>query len=69
MWHRTVRCRTGQELFTVRCASDYALSATHCSSRQVLLQSTVARSSHSSAGTPDSPVIFSRVRLLKLESG
>jgi hypothetical protein len=25
MWHRTVRCRTGQVLFTVRCASDTAL--------------------------------------------
>jgi hypothetical protein len=44
-------------------------SAAHCSSRQVLLQSTVARSSRCSAGTPDSPVIFSGVRLLKPESG
>jgi hypothetical protein len=25
MWHRTVRCRTGQALFTVRCASNSAL--------------------------------------------
>jgi hypothetical protein len=22
-WHRTVRCRTGQALFTIRCASDF----------------------------------------------
>jgi hypothetical protein len=43
--------------------------AAHCSSRQVLLQSSVARSSRCSAGTPDSPVIFSGVRLLKPESG
>jgi hypothetical protein len=66
MSNRTVRCRTGQVLFTVRCASDYAA---HCSSRQVLLQSTVARSSRCSAGTPDSLVIFSGVHLLKPESG
>jgi hypothetical protein len=44
-------------------------SAAHFSSRQVLLQSTVARSSRCSAGTLDSPVIFSGVRLLKPESG
>jgi hypothetical protein len=44
-------------------------SAAHCSSCQVILQSTVARSSRCSAGTPDCPVIFSRVRLLKPESG
>jgi hypothetical protein len=66
MWHRTVWCRTGQVLFTVRYASD---SAAHCSSLQVLLQSIVARNSRCSAGTPDSPVIFSEVRLLKPESG
>jgi hypothetical protein len=66
MWHQTVWCRTGQVLLTVRCASD---SAAHYSLRQVLLQSTVARSSRCSAGTPDSPMIFSGVRLLKPESG
>jgi hypothetical protein len=44
-------------------------SVTHCSSCQVLLQSTVARSSRCSGGTPDSPVSFSGVRLLKPESG
>jgi hypothetical protein len=46
--------------------SDYAA---HCSSRQVILKLTVARSSRCSGGTPDSPVIFSGVRLLKPESG
>jgi hypothetical protein len=37
----------------------------HCLSVLQLLQSTVARSSRCSAGAPDSPVIFSGVRLLK----
>jgi hypothetical protein len=59
-WH----CSLSGAPLTLR--SDYAA---HCSSRQVLLQSTVARSSRCSAGTPDSPVIFSGVRLLKPESG
>jgi hypothetical protein len=44
-------------------------SIVHCSLHQVLLQSTVAQSSRCSAGTPDSPVIFGGVRLLKPESG
>jgi hypothetical protein len=63
-------CSTGQVLFTVRCASDSALwlcLALFLAS--VLLQSIVARSSRCSAGTPDSPLIFSGVRLLKPESG
>jgi hypothetical protein len=34
-------------------------SAAHCSLRQELLQLAVARSSHCSTGTSDSPVIFS----------
>jgi hypothetical protein len=42
-------------------------SAAHCSSRQVLLQSIVARSSRCSAGTPDSPVNYSGAALLKPE--
>jgi hypothetical protein len=42
-------------------------STAHCSSRQVLLQSTVARSSRCSAGTPDSPVNYSGAALLKPE--
>jgi hypothetical protein len=37
-------------------------SAAHCSSRQVLLQSTVMRSSHCSASAPDSPVAHRTVR-------
>jgi hypothetical protein len=37
-------------------------SVAHCSSRQVLLQSTVARSSRCSAGTPDSPMAHQRVQ-------
>jgi hypothetical protein len=44
-------------------------SAAHCSSRQVLLQSIVARSSRCSTGTPDSLIIYSGVHMLKLESG
>jgi hypothetical protein len=33
LWHRTVRCATGQVMFTVRCASDSALwLCAHCSS-------------------------------------
>jgi hypothetical protein len=67
--HRTVWCHTGQVLFTVRCASDPAALTLHalflC---QPLLQSTVARVSRCSAGTPDSPVNYSGVRLLKPES-
>jgi hypothetical protein len=42
-------------------------SAAHCSSRQVLLQSTIARSSHCSGGTPDNPVNYSGAALLKPE--
>jgi hypothetical protein len=37
-------------------------SAAHCSSRQVLLQSIVARSSRCSAGTPDSSVAHRTVQ-------
>jgi hypothetical protein len=44
-------------------------STAHCSSRQVLLQSTVALSSRCSTGSPDSPVNYSGVRLKKPESG
>jgi hypothetical protein len=70
MRHRTVRCHTGQVLFTVRCASDSVALTLHalvlC---QRLLYLTVARVSLCSAGTPDSPVNYSGVRLLKPESG
>jgi hypothetical protein len=78
MRHRTVRCHTRQVLFTVRCASNSAavtLRALFLCQR--LLQSTlhelvvapVARVSRCSGGTPDSPVNYSGVRLLKPESG
>jgi hypothetical protein len=69
LWHRTVRCHTGQVLFTVQCASDSAaLTLRVLFLCQRLLQSTVARVSRCFAGTPDSPVNYSGVRLLKLES-
>jgi hypothetical protein len=59
LWHRTVRC-----------ASDFA-ALTLCALFlcQRLLQSTVARISRCSAGTPNSPVNYSGARLLKPESG
>ena len=44
-------------------------SAAHCSSRQELLQSTVARSSRCSGGTPDSPMKYSGARPQKPEGG
>jgi hypothetical protein len=64
--HRTVRCHTGQVLFTVRCASDFYRALLHT---VAFAESTVARVSRCSAGTPDSPVNYSGVRLLKTESG
>jgi hypothetical protein len=76
MWHRTVRCRTGQSgvapdmycsLFGAPLTLRYD-SVAHCSSRQVLLQSTVARSSRCSAGTPDSPMAHQRVQWFLAES-
>jgi hypothetical protein len=67
--HRTVRCDTGQVLFTVRCASGSApLTLRALFLCQRLLQSTVARVSLCSGGTPDSPVNYSGARLLKPES-
>jgi hypothetical protein len=55
--HRTVRWCTGHALFTVRCAiwlcSD---SGAHCSAFNAFCRRPLARSSHCSAGTPDSPV-------------
>jgi hypothetical protein len=66
--HQTVRCRTGQYQ-TVRCASDSAaLTLRALFLYQRLLQSTVARVSRCSAGTPDSPVNYSGVLLPKPES-
>jgi hypothetical protein len=70
MWHRTVQCHTGQVMFTVRCAYDStALTLRALFLCQRLLQSTVVRVSHCSAGTPDSPVNYSGVRLWKPDSG
>jgi hypothetical protein len=58
--HRTVRCCTGQSLYTVRCAfwrcSD---SGAHCSALNAFCRRPLARSSHCSAGTPDSLVNYS----------
>jgi hypothetical protein len=60
--HRTVRCCTGQALFTVRCAiwlcSD---SSAHCSAFNAFCRRPLAQSSRCSAGTPDSPVNYSGV--------
>jgi hypothetical protein len=68
--HWTVRCHTGQVMFTVWCTSESAALTLHalfpC---QRLLQSTVAQVSRCPAGTPGSPVNYSGVRLLKPESG
>jgi hypothetical protein len=64
--HRTVRCHTGQVMFTVQCTSDSAaLTLRALFLCQPLLQSTVTRVSHCSGGTPDSPVNYSGVRLRK----
>jgi hypothetical protein len=72
MRHQTVRCHTGQVLFTVWCASDFcsdfwrALFA-YCSVVRVPLQSTIALDSHCSAGAPDSPVARRTVRWIIAE--
>jgi hypothetical protein len=61
---------TRQVMFTVRCASDStALTLRALFLCQWLLPSTVARVSRCSAGTPDSPVNYSGVCLVKPESG
>jgi hypothetical protein len=68
--HRTARCHTGQVLFTVRCAFDSAaLTLRALFLCQPLLQSTVARVSRCSSGTPHSPVNYSGARMLKPEGG
>jgi hypothetical protein len=46
-----------------------ARTVLHCSRSQRLLQSTIARSSHCSAGAPDSPVNYSGARPEKPEGG
>jgi hypothetical protein len=70
LWHRTVRCATGQVLFTVWCASgSVALTLRALFICHPLLQSTVGASSRCSTGTLDSPVNYSGARLEKSESG
>jgi hypothetical protein len=69
MWHRTVRCHTGQVLFTVRCASDFCSNLCRALLRTVAFaESTVARVSRCSAGAPDSPMNYSGVRVAKPEN-
>jgi hypothetical protein len=67
MWHQTVRCRTGQALFIVRCAfcgfSDFCANCP----RTVALQAIVALPSRCSVGAPDSPVNYSGARPQKPE--
>jgi hypothetical protein len=68
MSHRTVRCRTGQVLFTVRCASDACSDFyAHCSRTVHAFVDDHCAGSHCSAwctgqsgGTPDSPVNYNR---------
>jgi hypothetical protein len=68
MSHRTVRCCTRQVLFTVRCASEPALtSARTVHALFTLLQTTVALDSRCSAGAPDSPVSHRTVRCIIAE--
>jgi hypothetical protein len=68
--HRTVRCATGQVLFTVRCASNSAaLTLRALFICHPLLQSTVGASSRCSGGTPDSPMNYSGAQLNFPKSG
>jgi hypothetical protein len=78
MWHRTVRCRTGQALFTVGCAFWWLLQLLRELSAHYSLQATVgadrcaasrcsAWCTGQSDGTPDSPVNYSGAALLKLK--
>jgi hypothetical protein len=78
MWHRIVRCRTGQELFTVRCASggcsDFCANCPCTVALQVSVAVDRCVGSRCSAwrtrqfgGTPDSPMNYSGVALKKPE--
>jgi hypothetical protein len=62
MWHLTVRCRTGQVLFTVRCASGSCSDFCAKCMRTVALQATVALLAVALLGAPDSPVEHRTVR-------
>jgi hypothetical protein len=75
MGHWTVRCSTGQVLFTVQCTfwccSDSvcvvrALFTVHCS--LLLLQTTVGAVAIAPHDTPDSPVNYSGVAFLETRS-
>jgi hypothetical protein len=65
--HRTVRCATGQVLFTVWCASGGCSDFWANCPRTVALQSTVALASHCFASAPDNPVNYSEERSQKPE--
>jgi hypothetical protein len=69
MWHRTVRCCTGQLLFIVRCAPTLPCTVAHCSIGSESLQSTVALVAVAPLGALGSPVNYSRAVLLKPEGG
>jgi hypothetical protein len=60
--HRTVRCRTGHALFTVRCAFGAALTLRELSAHCSLLQTTVGAVVVAPLGAPDSPVLHRTVR-------
>jgi hypothetical protein len=79
LWHRMVRCRTGQALFTVRCASgDCSDFCAHCSSLftesaafavdRCTKESLLRWCTGQSDGTPDSPVNYSGAALEKPET-
>jgi hypothetical protein len=57
--HRTVRCHTGQVLFTVWCASDFYRALLRI---VAFAESTVALDSCCSTGAPDSPVAHRMVQ-------
>jgi hypothetical protein len=69
MLHRTVRCCTGQVLFTVRCASNACSNfCVHCShtvhtfaNDRCVVSRCSAWCTGQSGGTPDSPVNYSGV--------
>jgi hypothetical protein len=56
MSHQTVRCHTGQLLFSVRCALTLPRTVAHCSVWQWPLKSTVALGAVAPLGASDSPV-------------
>jgi hypothetical protein len=68
MSHRTIRCRTGQLLFSVWCVLTLRSDSTaHCCALFTLLQTTVALDSRCSAGAPDSSVPHQTVRWIIAE--